>query len=174
MKTALKIFAVALLIFANSTAFAESPYPQTLDNGNLICVDGGMGVGYYAAKNSVDVMEYAPPFYVIQIEIVPVTFSESYYRENGTYIGGSYKFGESFKLNFKYNWDTKTVFHMVGDIWKAWDIKRSYSHAEGNPMIPYAAEVAFVTAYNMKFFGDMTGYNGYRVIDENLYNALGI
>ena len=174
METALKIFAVALLIFANSTAFAESPYPQTLDNGNLICVDGGMGVGYYAAKNSVDVMEYAPPFYVIQIDIVPVTFSESYYRENGTYIGGSYKMGEMWTNYFKYNWDTKTIFFQRDNIWAVWDIKRSHSHAEGNPMIPYAAEVAFVTAYNMKFFGDMTGYNGYRVIDENLYTALGI
>jgi hypothetical protein len=46
-------------------------------------------------------------------------------------------------------------------------------------MIPNTAEVAFVSAYNMKFFGDKTGYSPVlkkqrRVIDDSLYRALGI
>lgn len=46
-------------------------------------------------------------------------------------------------------------------------------------MIPNAAEVALVSAYDMRFFGDKTGYSPVlkqqrRVIDESLYRALGI
>ena len=46
-------------------------------------------------------------------------------------------------------------------------------------MIPYAAEVAFVSAYNMRFFDDKLGYNPVlkkyqRVIDEQIYLRLGI
>ena len=174
MKNLLNFFVAAALVFFTSTAFAESSYPQTLENGNLVLVDGGMGVGYYADKSSVSVDKYAPPFYELSIDILPINFSDKYYRENETYIGGPYVTGEIFRLYFKYNWDTKTVFHKNDKIWKVWDINRSYSHAEGNPMIPYAAEVAFVWAYNLKFFGNVTGADGYRVIDESLYDALGI
>ena len=172
MKFILKLFAVALLLIT-STAFAESPYPQTLENGNLVLVDGGMGVGRYADRASVGVDKYAPPFYELSIDILPVTFSDSYYRENGTYVGSTYTTGSSYRLYFKYNLDTKTVFNKQNGIWKVWDINRNYSHAEGNPLIPNAAEVAFFHAYRMKFFGDKLNGDGYPVISDNLYDALG-
>ena len=87
--------------------------------------------------------------------------------------------GESFLLRFRYNWDRKSVAYIRGGNWQDWDINHDYSHAEGEPLIPNAAEVAFVSAYNMRFFGDKTGYSPVlkrqrRVIDENLYRALGI
>ena len=46
-------------------------------------------------------------------------------------------------------------------------------------MIPFAAEVAFVSAYRMRFFDDKLGYSPVlkkyqRVIDEQLYFRLGI
>lgn len=174
MKSILKFFVVAAMMIFSATAFAESAYPQTLENGNLVCVDGGMGVGRYADKSSVSVDKYAPPFYELSIDIYPVQFSDKYYRDNDTYSGGPYALGEPFRLYFRYNWDTKTVFNRQDGIWKVWDINRNYSHAEGQPLIPNAAEVAFVYAYNLKFFGSVTGANGYRVIDESLYDALGI
>ena len=112
MKNISKIFLVAALMLVTSTAFAESPYPQTLENGSFICVDGGMGVGRYADKNSVSVDKYAPPFYELSIDIYSISFSDAYWREHGTYVGGPYTVGSSYRLNFKYNWDTKTVFHL--------------------------------------------------------------
>ena len=44
---------------------------------------------------------------------------------------------------------------------------------DGDPMVPFTAEVAFVSAYNMKFFSDKLGYSPVlkkhqRVIDEQL------
>lgn len=177
MKALLKFFVVmvSLLMFSNSaSAFSNSPYPETLENGTLILVDGGMGVGRYADKNSVSIDKYAPPFYELSIEVFSVEFSEDYYKEHGNYINSPYKISNAITLNFKYNWDSKSIFQKINGIWKVWDLNRHYSHAEGNPLIPYAAEVAFVSAYQMRFFDDKTGYDGYRVIDKSLYNALGI
>ena len=173
MKNLLKFFVAAALMFVTSTAFAESPYPSTLENGTLICVDGGMGVGRYADKNSVSVDKYAPPFYELSIDVYSVNFSDKHYREYGSYLASPYTFNGSDRLYFKYNWDTRTIFHKVDGVWKVWDLNRHYSHAEGNPLIPYAAEVAFYSAYRMKFFNDKTGYDGYRVIDKSLYDSLG-
>ena len=63
-----------------------------------------------------------------------------------------------------------------------WDINRENSHADGNPLIPNAAEVAFVSAYNMRFFDDTEGsfismnnkMHRVRVIKEEFYARLGI
>ena len=169
---------VILLTILSMTVFAN-PYPATLDNGNLVLVDGGMGVGKYADCSSAVVEKHEPPDYQIVVSVYPVTFSDDYYRQHGTYVGGSYKIDESFLLRFRYNWNHKTLrYEMDGD-WQAWDVNHDYSHAEGQPMIPYAAEVAFVSAYNMKFFDTKTGYSTVlksyrRVINDDLYKALGI
>ena len=168
---------VAILLLS-AVAFAN-PYPATLDNGNLVLVDGGMGVGRYADRSSVAVEQYAPPNYQIAISLVSITFSDDYWRQHDTYVGGPYRMGESSILRFRYNWNRKSVAYVRGNNWQDWDINRDYSHAEGEPLIPNAAEVAFVSAYNMRFFGDKTGYSPVlkrqrRVIDESLYRALGI
>lgn len=177
MKSALKFFTAVIMFFivSNSAAFAQDIYPATLGDGEFILVDGGMGVGRYADKYSVYVHEYKPPFYQIQINIVPVTFSEEYFKQAGTYIGSPYNAGDYYTVTFRYNWDTRTIFTQnEKGIWKNWDINRNYSHAEGNPLIPNAAEVAFISAYHMKFFGDMRNSSGYPVVSENLYTSLGI
>ena len=148
---------VVLMFVTVATALAN--YPGTLDGGNLVLVDGGMGVGYYADRSSVQVEQYAPPKYQLAVNLVSVQFSDEYWRKHETYIGGPYTKGD------------KT--------WLDWDVNRDYCHAEGDPMIPFAAEVAFVSAYNMRFFNDKLGYSPVlkqhrRVIDEQLYFRLGI
>jgi len=178
MKTLQAIFLGVVMILATTTAFAE-PYPATLDNGNLVLVDGGMGVGRYANRASVAAQLYAPPNYRIAIDIVNVTFSDDYWRQHSTYIGGPYKISGSYTMQFRYNWDRKSLSYNRGGTWLDWDINRDYSHAEGEPLVPNAAEVAFVSAYNTKFFGNKTGYSPVlkkqrRVVDESLYRALGI
>ena len=90
------------ILLLSAIAFAN-PYPTTLDNGNLVLVDGGMGVGRYAARSSVAVEQYAPPNYQIAISLVSVTFSDEYWRQHDTYVGGPYRMGESFLLRFRYN-----------------------------------------------------------------------
>lgn len=165
------------LLLLSAAAFAN--YPATLDNGNLVLVDAGMGVGRYADRSSVAVERYAPPDYQIAINLVSVNFSDDYWRQHETYIGGPYTLGDVFTLRFCYHWGRKSIAYQFGQQWQDWDINRDYSHAEGDPMIPNTAEVAFVSAYNMKFFGDKTGYSPVlkkqrRVIDDSLYRALGI
>ena len=167
----------ALLLL--SAAALANPYPATLDNGNLVLVDGGMGVGRYADRTSVVVERYAPPDYQIAINLVSVTFSDDYWRQHETYIGGPYTMGDVFTLRFRYHWGRKSIAYQFGNQWQDWDINRDYSHAEGDPMIPNTAEVAFVSAYSMKFFDDKTGYSPVlkrqrRIIDDSLYRALGI
>ena len=55
MRTVMLTMAIMLL---SAVAFAN-PYPATLDNGNLVLVDGGMGVGRYADRSSVAVEQRA-------------------------------------------------------------------------------------------------------------------
>ena len=167
----------ALLLL--SAAALANPYPATLDNGNLVLVDGGMGVGRYADRTSVAVERYAPPNYQIAINVVMVTFSEDYWRQHKSYIGGPYSIGDVFTVRFRYHWGRKSIAYQSRNQWQDWDINRDYSHAEGDPMIPNTAEVAFVSAYSMKFFDDKTGYSPVlkrqrRIIDDSLYRALGI
>lgn len=171
------LLTLVALVMLSVTAFAN--YPATMADGDWVLIDGGMGVGYYADKCTVEVQQYAPPKYQITIKVISVQFSDEYWREHDTYIGGPYRVGEGFPMVFQYDWDTKSLFHERGGKWLLWDTNRDYSHAEGNPMIPYAAEVAFVTAYNMRFFNDKTYYSPflkkhYRIIDESLYQVLGI
>ena len=179
MKNFLKIFCLATFIVTLMTesAFAN-PYPDTLDGGNLVCVDGGMGIGRYADRSSVKVQKYAPPNYQISIKIFSVAFSDEYYSKHGTYVGGPYKIGDSYIRSFRYNWDRKIISYEYGadKAWVDWDVNRSYSHAEGDPLVPYAAEVAFVSAYNMRFFDTKMGHNpdAYRVIREDFYRTLDI
>ena len=170
--------ATLAMVLIMTTVFA-SAYPATLENRNLVLVDGGMGVGRYADRTSVVVERYAPPDYQIAINVVSVTFSDDYWRQHETYVGGPYVIGDVFTVRFRYHWGRKSIAYKFGGQWQDWEINRDYSHAEGDPMIPNTAEVAFVSAYNMRFFDDKTGYSPVlkrerRIIDESLYCALGI
>ena len=97
--------------------------------------------------------------YQLAVNLVSVQFSDEYWRKHETYIGGPYTKGDSFTLKFRYNWDRKVISYQRGETWLDWDVNRDYCHAEGDPMIPFAAEVAFVSAYRMRFFNDKLGYS---------------
>ena len=159
---------------------AEANYPATLNNGNLVLVDGGMGVGRYADRSSVSVQRYEPPYYQIAINIVTINFSDDYWRKHNTYVGGPYKVTYVSPAFFRYNWNYKLVSHLHHDgIWRDWDINKDYCHADGNPFVPNAAETAFVAAYKMRFYGNTMGFSPvlkkkYRVISEDFYRKLGI
>ena len=108
----LVMVSLSVMVFAN-------PYPATLDDGNLVLVDGGMGVGRYAERSSVAVERYMPPEYQIAIAVYSVTFSEEYWRQHETYVGGPYKIGQSLILRFRYHWGRKTIVYEHSDNWAA-------------------------------------------------------
>ena len=168
---------IVVLVMLISTALAN--YPGTMDNGNLVLVDGGMGTARYADRSSVVVEKYAPPDYQIAINVVFVSFSEEYWKKNKTYIGGPYKFYKVKTMRYRYNWNRKIISYQKDGQWMDWDVNHEYGHAGGDPFIPNTAEVAFVSAYNMRFFDKKQHYSPstksyYPVIDESLYNRLGI
>ena len=157
---------VAFFLLMCQSAFAANPYPPTLDNGNLVFVDGFKGYGIYAVCSSVDVQNYNPPQYKIAINTISVNVDTGQRGSVQTHY-------------FRYNWDSKTVYYYSRqkDAWVMWDLNRTYGHADGAPLIPNLAEVAFVSAYNMKFYGDKQSYtygSWQRVIPLSLYQALGI
>ncbi len=115
------------------------------------------------------------------VNVVSVVFSEDYFRQYRTYDGRSYTISRARLMQFRYDWDDKTVwwYSSRNGAWKKWDINRDNSHADGQPLIPNSAEVAFIAAYNMRFYDDTEGYSpvlkGYRrVISEEFYERLGI
>ena len=73
----IKITMLTLATLLLSVVASANPYPTTLDNGNLVLVDGGMGVGRYADRSSVAVEQYAPPNYQIAISIINVGISNN-------------------------------------------------------------------------------------------------
>ena len=171
----LKIFLfVCVMLLGAPQASASDIYPQTLDNGNLVLVDAKQGVGRYAERSSVKVARYAPPNYQISIRVITVSFSEDYWRSHHTYIGGPYSKTSSQVWQFRYNWNRKSIAYFGNGSWINYDIYRDHSAAEGNPLIPYTAEAAFVSAYNIRFFGNTRGYGNYRVIDEDFYGRLNV
>ncbi len=176
----MKKFLMFLILFLlPMTVSAETTYSPTLENGRLILVDGGMGVGRYADRSSVTAQMYDPPIYQLSIKVYSVEFSDEYYREHGTYIGSPYKINSDFVMDcqFKYDWNSKMLYVLNNGIWRDWNVYEEHSHADGDPLFPNSAEVAFVTNYGMKFFGGVKKYSKYTdqyydVIDSDLYDSL--
>lgn len=179
MRKTLQTLLLTMLIMLPCLIVNADPYPETMNTGNLVLVDGGMGVGSYADKSSVAVQTYDPPNYQIAINIIRVQFSEDFWRQHKTYVGGPYTIIGTSTQYFRYNWDRKSVSYLTRNGWMDWNINRDYCHADGDPLIPLSAEVAFVSAYNMRFYNDTMGYSPvlkrqHRVIEESFYRTLGI
>ena len=139
------------------------------------------GGATYAVKSSVSVEEYNPPNYKISIDIVTYNFSDDYYRKTGTYVGGPYKLHLKRRMTFFYNYQSKDIhyFDAKSNNWKYWDIKVRHSNAEGYLLIPNIAEVAFISAYKMRFFSDAYYYSpilkeNLQITSKRIYELLGV
>jgi len=153
-----------------STVHANDLYPKALNDGDWVIVSGRQGVAWYAVRSSVNVEEYNPPYYQIAMEIVTMNFPRVNNREGEPYVTGKNI------ARFRYNWDRKVIYTGNPGDWHLWNHHDSnaLTTAGGWPKIPCSAEVAFITAYNMRFYDKTLGANGYRVISEEFYNSLGI
>ena len=180
----LPLLLLTMIVLFSTSALAKSAYPETLENGNLVLVNAHMGRGHYADRASVVVQQYAPPEYQIEINIILVEFSEEYYRQYKTFVGSPYTISHTSLTQFRYNYNQKVVYWYseTRKSWMKWDINRENTFSDGNPLIPNAAETAFVTAYNMRFYDDTEGcftsklgkMHRVRVINEEFYERLGI
>ncbi len=176
MKRAKLLLIVVLMTMMMAVVFsAEANYPDTMNNGNLVLVDAGMGGATYVDRSSVAVQRYEPPFYQIAINTVHIRFSDDYWTKHKTYVGGPYKVSSMRTALFRYNWNRKQVSYLHRDgIWRDWDINENHCHADGDPLVPNSAEAAFVAAYNMRFYNNIKDHDGHRVINEDFYRTLGI
>ncbi|MEE1362946.1 MAG: hypothetical protein U0K23_10240 [Selenomonadaceae bacterium] len=139
MKKSIILLLIIGILSSISVCYAAKHEP------NLVAVDGGMGTVIYADKNTVEVLEYNPPYYTIKINYIRADYNYNppKFKNIGTII-------------VRYNWDEKNKieYKINSKDWAEWDVTKSHDHASGNPLIPLSAETAFMTAYNMKFFGD--------------------
>ena len=83
-------------------------------------------------------------------------------------------------MTFYYNYESKYVHYYDEKLntWKYCNIKVNHSYADGEPLIPNTTEVAFVSVYNMRFFGDKKYYSPIKkhlqIIKERSYDLLGV
>ena len=139
---------IAVMCFA-AVSFAN--YPSHLNgDSNYILVDGHMGGAWYVDRSSLNVEKYAPPEYVIAVNVV--TADSAIGDERDFYSGGQGKITDVRTYRFYYNWNTKRMYQDQNgnlayiDPWGPW--------ASTGVRMP-AGEMAFYLAYNLKFYESM-------------------
>ncbi|MEZ7590030.1 hypothetical protein [Veillonella atypica] len=136
---------------------ANADYPLHLyGDPNFILVDAHMGTGWYLDRSSLNVQKYAPPQYIIAINIVSVRDAD---RGNTSIYGVTTK-------RFLYNWNTQAMYverQLNSNDWRY--LKPRDSWANIGISMP-AGEMAFYLAYNMKFYGSRS------YLSPNFYNRV--
>jgi len=157
MKKFFSILVCTLLLSITTIAYAD--YPTYLNGDrNLILCDGHMGTAWYVDRTSLVVQKYAPPQYIIAVNIV--TASSAYNNDADFYNGGKGKIQNVKTVRFFYNWDLREMyFDTTGhDGWKY--LAPHGSWAESGINMP-AGEIAFYLAYKMKFYGSKPFYDSF-------------
>lgn len=165
---------VGMMILCFSSV-ASANYPTYLNGDrNLILCDGHMGVAWYVDRTTLNVQKYAPPQYIITVNVV--TASSAYNNEEDFYNGGKGKITEVRRMRFFYNWDLKEMYiDTTGrDGWSF--LSPTGSWAETGISMP-AGEIAFYLAYKMKFYGSKQYYDSYlgkytTVFGDDFYESI--
>lgn len=164
MKKMVFVFTMLMMVVCQC-AFAAS-YPATMENGKLVFVAGNNDVGIYADRTTTFVEVYTPGYYQVSIKTVVVKDGKVDRSTIQTH-------------HFRYAANSKEMDYLSRPrrVWENWDVNRVHSHDGGEQAVFNLAEVAFVSAYDRKYFGDMertVSGKKQRVIPETLYQALGI
>ena len=134
---------MAVFMMMMSTTFA-SPYPDHLNGDpNYILCDGHMGVAWYVDRSSLNVQKYAPPQYIIAVNVVTVPDADK----------GSTAISQVKTYRFFYNSDLVRMYldRNLNDDWSYIDPNGSW--AQTGIIMP-TGEIAFALAYNYKFYGN--------------------
>ena len=130
-------------------AYTYNPYPTHLDNNpNYILVDAHMGTAWYLDRSSLSVQKYAPPQYIIAVNVVTVDRADR----------GNTSIDSVETLRFFYNWDLKQMYwdRTGHDGWSY--LKPTGSWAQTGVRMP-TGEMAFYLAYKKAFYGSREWYN---------------
>lgn len=138
---------MAVFMMMISTALAAtytSPYPEHLGgDANYILCDGHMGSAWYIDRSSLNVQKYAPPQYIIAVNVVRVDDADR----------GNTAIADVKTYRFFYNIDLGRMYvdRNLNDDWRY--INPDGSWAETGIVMP-VGEMAFALAYNYKFYGN--------------------
>lgn len=136
------VFVVAVFMMMVSTAMAL-PYPEHLNgDSNYILCDGHMGSAWYVDRSSLNVQKYAPPQYIIAVNVVTVNDADK----------GNTAISKVKTYRFFYNSDFVRMYidRNLNDNWSY--INPDGSWAETGIVMP-TGEIAFALAYGYKFYG---------------------
>ncbi|WP_101913307.1 hypothetical protein [Megasphaera vaginalis (ex Bordigoni et al. 2020)] len=125
---------------------------------NFVFVDGHMGTAWYLDKSSLIVEQYAPPQYIIAVNVCTVQAAD---RGNKT-------ISKVMTKRFFYNWDLRQMY-VDRDGTSNWRyLKPMGSWAETGFSMP-AGEMAFYLAYGRRFYGGKLWYNSFLQRNERVY-----
>lgn len=155
--TVKKIISIMVGILVLSIAsIASAEYPTYLNGDrNLIICHGHMGTAWYVDRSSLVVQKYAPPQYIIAVNIVEAVGVGGNVID--FYDGGPGKIVKVKTMRFFYNWDLREMYYDTtgSDGWK-------YLNPHGYGIRQPAGEIAFYLAYKMRFYGSKPFYDIYQ------------
>jgi len=145
------------LVVMSITAVSFANYQVHLNGDrNYIRVDSHMGTAWYVDRSSLNVQKYAPPEYIIAVNVVS---ARSVIDDvDDFYSGGQGKIIEVKTHRFYYNWNTKRMYHDDNGKWTYLDPWGDWAHTG---IKKPAGEMAFYLAYGMKFYGTLEQYSSY-------------
>ena len=133
-------------IFLSNSAIAGEIYADHLNGDpNFILVDGHMSSAWYIDRSSLVVQKYAPPQYIIAVNVITVN----------NYERGNRSISKVTTMRFLYNWNTKDMF-IDRDLNNNWRHLRPNEPWSDTGIVRPAGEMAFYLAYNLKFHGNFT------------------
>ena len=180
------------MLFISQIAFAAVDENYFNGDKNYIYCGASMGAGYFVDINSIVVEKYAPPIYILAIDVLS---AGNYYSKNGTA-----KLGRRYTDRFMYDYSTKKMYRYTpdgGQYMKLryenhyrgrndslskeklkmtneidWDsnwtlVDPDVFYGEG-AVFPTVGEIAFALAYNLKFHG-----SNYQRFKGNFYDKIG-
>ena len=155
-----KIISIMVAILVLSIAsIASADYPTYLNGDrNLIICDGHMGTAWYVDRSSLVVQKYAPPQYIIAVNIVEAIGAGGNVID--FYDGGPGKIVKVKTMWFFYNWDLREMYYDTTGL-DGWKYLNPHGRwAECGIRRP-AGEIAFYLAYKMRFYGSKPFYDIY-------------
>ncbi len=172
LRSIISVFLGLLMCLFASVAAA---YPTHLNGDpNYILVDANKDVGYYVDKTSLNVQQYAPPCYIISINVVSAV-STSYTPTDFSIKNWSGRITGVQTYRFFYNYDDTAMYYDTTghDGWEK--LSPLGSWADTGIRRP-AGEMAFYLAYNMKFYGAYkwsgNGLKNVVVYDKSFYDRV--
>ena len=144
MKKLLLLITLIFSIFFSNSAIAGGIYADHLNGDpNFILVDGHMSSAWYIDRSSLVVQKYAPPQYIIAVNVITVN----------NYERGNRSISKVTTMRFLYNWSTKDMF-IDRNLNNNWRHLRPNGPWSDTGIVRPAGEMAFYLAYNLKFHGN--------------------